>query len=203
MQLISKVAVSAAKLEILAEGRPWWNKPAWRTMMPSSPHRQAEDILLRFQELRRDQDERPLSDRLDDLESVSMPPWWKLSEVRALVYRLHRTMWASRIGRVVVTKLSPGKSITPHVDTGQNAAYYDRFQVCIGANTGCVFTCGGVRRTFSPGEIWWFDNRLEHSVVNDGKSDRLTLIIDLRVEDFGDGWRDTPASGHRLAQASA
>jgi hypothetical protein len=31
-----------------------------------------------------------------------------------------------------------------------------------------------------PGEAWWFNHRLMHSVVNNGTEDRVHLIIDYR-----------------------
>jgi len=31
------------------------------------------------------------------------------------------------------------------------------------------------------GEIWWFDNSVEHEVMNNGADDRVLLIVDIRT----------------------
>ncbi len=31
------------------------------------------------------------------------------------------------------------------------------------------------------GEAWWFDNSQEHEVVNNGITDRIHLIVDIRT----------------------
>jgi aspartyl/asparaginyl beta-hydroxylase (cupin superfamily) len=30
------------------------------------------------------------------------------------------------------------------------------------------------------GEVWWFDNTVEHEVVNNSADDRIVLICDIR-----------------------
>jgi len=31
-----------------------------------------------------------------------------------------------------------------------------------------------------PGELWWFENAIEHEVTNNSANDRIHMIIDLR-----------------------
>jgi hypothetical protein len=33
----------------------------------------------------------------------------------------------------------------------------------------------------APGEIWWFDNSVEHEVINNSAGDRIHLIVDVRM----------------------
>jgi len=214
-QMITRFHLGAVRDEIEALEGGDWNQHPYRTKMPRSPHREADDIILRFQDIelaikdRRSyrqggcEDRRPPSPVVDDLEAVPYPMWWQLTETRALVYRMARQFSAGRIGRAVITRLRPGARVYPHVDDGANADYYDRFQVCVAANKDCIFTVHGLGYGFHQGEIWWFDNRFEHSVVNNGSTDRITLVLDLRVESEGDGWRNAKASDRRAAGAAA
>jgi hypothetical protein len=31
------------------------------------------------------------------------------------------------------------------------------------------------------GEIWYFNNKLEHSVENNGVDDRISMVVDIRT----------------------
>lgn len=199
-QMIARLNLSAMREEIDGLDEDWWNRHRYRTGMPHSPHREADDIILRFQERRYGF---RCGSVQDDLESVPYPAWWALPETRTFVYRMMYRLNAGRIGRAVITRLRPGKQIYPHVDDGDNAEYYDRLQICVRANYGCVFKVGDLGFGFHQSEVWWFDNRVEHSVVNGGDTDRITLVMDLRVESEKDGWRNPKASDHRAAGAVA
>jgi aspartyl/asparaginyl beta-hydroxylase (cupin superfamily) len=88
---------------------------------------------------------------------------------------------ADRIGRIIITKLSPGLKISLHQDMGAPNNYYQRFHVAIQSDEGQVFKCGDEEFTPENGEVYAFNNSLEHGVENNSKIDRLTMIVDLRT----------------------
>jgi quercetin dioxygenase-like cupin family protein len=191
------------RAEIKELGESAWNQHPYRRLMPGSPHREADDIILRFQQPARERSIYDHRTTADDLETVPYEAWWSMRETRALVYRLMKAMPASRLGRVVVTRLKPGKQIHMHADDGANAAYYDRFQICVSANNQTRFIVKERSYVFQPGEVWWFDNQVTHGVVNAGDTDRITIILDMRVEGTDDGWRNAKTSDHRVVGAVA
>ena len=85
-----------------------------------------------------------------------------------------------QLGRVLITRLAPGKRIAAHADQGAPATYYTRFQYVLQSEPGCTFRCGDEVLTMKPGEVWQFDNEREHEVVNASASDRLACVIDVR-----------------------
>lgn len=154
-----------------------WDTNPLRTTHPASPHTQAHDILLRFNEITKGEEAKVI----DEHESVNYPAWYKLPQAQAMVFDLMRTVNGLRLGRVMITKLVPGAVIAPHVDGGSHAAYYERFHITLQNNPGSVFKCGDETVHMAAGEVWWFDNQVEHSVVNNSGDDRLTMIVDIQV----------------------
>lgn len=147
-----------------------------RTQFEGSPHRQVDDIWLRFNEILQD----PAA-VVDDHESINYPAWWALPEAQNICLDLMRMVRGERLGRVLITRLAPGKSIAPHVDGGSHALYYQRFHVALQGLPGAMFLCGDETVQMRTGEVWWFQNRVEHSVVNNSADDRITLIADIKT----------------------
>ena len=166
-----------------------WNTERLRTTHQGTPHTEVDDILLRFNDLepykKAAAEGKPISEYassiLDEHESICFPAWYKLPEAHQIIFNLMSYFHAIRLGRVLITRLPPGKKIAPHVDGGTHAAYYDRYHFILKNNAGSIFRCGEESITMNAGEIWWFDNAIEHSVENYSNDDRLTMIIDIRI----------------------
>jgi hypothetical protein len=164
-----------------------WNTERLRTTHPGTPHADVEDILLRFNDLTPYKiavaEGKEVSEYagtvIDEHESICFPAWHALPQVHEIIFDLMRYTRAIRLGRVIITRLAPGKVITPHVDGGSHAAYYRRYQLMLNNNPGSLFHCGGETVTMKTGELWWFNNGLEHSVENYSAEDRIAMIIDL------------------------
>jgi hypothetical protein len=62
-----------------------------------------------------------------------------------------------------------------------HAEYWDRFHVCLASAPGANFRCGDEWVHMNPGEIWWFNNRLEHEVINNSGADRIHMVVDIRT----------------------
>jgi hypothetical protein len=163
----------------LAQQPDLWNAYTLRTRTAGSPHLEVDDILLRFQ---------PLDGRSSDhRECVNYQALDRLPQARAHIAGLMARLQGERLGRVMITRVPPGHRIAPHADIGSHPMhydtirYYDRFHVVLQAPDASVFRCADEAVHMAAGECWWFDNSLEHEVWNDGDTDRLHLIIDLRT----------------------
>lgn len=172
--------ISVAPLLNAVLRRDLWNAHTLRTAHPQSPHQQVEDIWLRFNELPTPGQEKEV---IDDHESVNYPAWYELPEAQSVCLDLMRQMRGERLGRALITSLAPGKTIAPHVDGGSHATYYDRFHVVLQGLPGSLFYCGGETVQMRTGEVWWFQNLAEHSVVNNSADARIHLVVDIKTPD--------------------
>lgn len=177
--LVARGLNVAPLVHAIARQPALWDQHRLRTEHEGSPHREVSDIWIRFNALA---DYEASGDRaavIDQHESVWYPAIDALPEVRPIVFDLAHLVRGERVGRVIITRLAPGARIAPHVDSGSHAAYYDRYQVALACPLGCWFRAGEERLQMQTGDVWWFDNGVEHEVVNDGREDRLAMIVDL------------------------
>lgn len=158
-----------------------WNENRLRTAHPGTPHTEIDDIWLRFNDLDEYTATGKVDSILDQHESVWYPAAAKLPQARPIIYDLMRRVEGERLGRVLITRLAPGKRIAPHVDGGEHAAYFDRYHVTLQNLPGSVFRAGNEQIAAKLGDVFWFDNAQEHSVVNNSVDDRLTMIVDIRT----------------------
>lgn len=155
-----------------------WDQNNLRTTHPQSPHTQVSDIWLRFNELPEAGQEHLVA---DEHESLDYPAYKSLPEARPLVMNLMHYVGGERLGRVLITKMVPGAKIAPHEDGGSHAAYYSRFHIVLESHPGTVFRCGDEQVYMPAGSIWWFNNKLEHEVINNSAGDRIHMIVDIRT----------------------
>jgi quercetin dioxygenase-like cupin family protein len=149
-----------------------WNENRLRKEYPNSPHAQVDDIWLRFQSVD--------GNVIDEHECIEYAAWHKLHSARHMVHTLLRQVEGVRVGRVVITRLPPGGTIARHADGGSPAEYYERFQIALNARPGVTFCVGDGAFEQRTGDIHWFNNQLEHEVVNNSDDDRVVMIVDIR-----------------------
>lgn len=155
-----------------------WDQNTLRTTHPATPHKEVSDIWIRFNELPKDGEEAKL---LDEHESIWYPAVNMLPEVRPLIFWLMARVGGERLGRCLITRLAPGCKIDPHVDGGSHAAYYERYHIVLQARPGSIFKCGDESVYMEQGDVWWFDNSIEHEVINNSDDDRIHLIVDIKA----------------------
>lgn len=155
-----------------------WNQNLLRTTHENTPHGQVEDIWLRFNDLEL---AKTRSDIMDQHESICYPAWHALPQAHEIIFDLIRYVKGIRLGRVLITRLAPGKCVLPHIDSGDHAAYYDRYHVMLQNAPGSIFRAGNEEVTMKAGEVWWFDNQQEHEVINNSRLDRITMIVDIKT----------------------
>lgn len=155
-----------------------WDHNTLRTTHPQTPHKQVSDIWLRFNELPKSGEEEKI---IDEHESVWYSAIDKLPHALDLIFGLMTMVKGERLGRALITKLPAGKCIEPHEDGGSHAAYYERFHIPLQSYPGSLFRCGDETVHMSAGEVWWFNNSIEHEVINNSAEDRIHLIVDIKV----------------------
>lgn len=117
----------------------------------------------------------------DQHESIDYPNYALFPEARELVRALMTRVSGVRLGRVMINKVSPGGRIYPHADSPEHANYWNnRLHIVLQSLPGNDFRCENEHVHMRTGEVWWFDHRLEHEVINNSADDRIHLLIDIR-----------------------
>ena len=105
---------------------------------------------------------------------------------------------------VRLLRLHAGSSIAEHVD---HALDFDdgevRIHIPIVTSDDVKFYLDGARLVMAPGECWYTNVNLPHSVDNRGATDRIHLVIDCHVDDWLRGVFATtprPRCDHYAAQ---
>lgn len=154
-----------------------WNLFTLRQTTPGSAHHDTECIVLRGP--------KTISTEsvFNDLDADWLPYVGSLGAISgAVIDALQALEPIDALGRVMVVKLKPGGRITPHVDEGAYAEYYDRFHMVLDSQVGNWFSCGAESIVMHTGELWQFNHRLLHSAANLSQSDRIHIIIDARLQ---------------------
>jgi hypothetical protein len=156
-----------------------WKTDTYLRDYPQGPFNQVDTIFLRFPPASVTELERGAR---DPHECVWMDGWVHLPAARALVFGLMTRVDGERLGRVMINRIAAGGRIYPHADTPEHAEYWDRYHVVLRSGPGCSFRCGDEQIHMATGEVWWFQNALEHEVWNNSDGDRIHLIVDVRTE---------------------
>lgn len=173
-RLFSDIDTTPHVMELMANPG-LWNANDIRTKYEQSPHYEVDDILMRFNDLSN------ISEIVDDKDCLNYPAMFALPRCADLIYMLMGYVRGERLGRCIVAKLPPGGKIAPHVDEGAPADYYDRYHIVLQAAPGCMFQAGDEKIMMKKGDIWWFDNKQQHTVINNSVDDRICLIVDIRL----------------------
>jgi Aspartyl/Asparaginyl beta-hydroxylase len=161
-----------------------WKEDTYLRDYPQGPFGDTETIMLRFPVKSVYETEKEVQDHLskyDQHESVDYPAYALLPEARPIIMGLMGYVGGIRLGRVMVNKLKPGGKVFPHCDTPAHAEYYSRFHIVLESEPGNVFRCEDENIYMRPGEIWWFNNKLEHSVENNSAGARINMIVDIKL----------------------
>jgi len=112
------------------------------------------------------------------------PAWRKLTALQPIIYDLMAKVRATHLGGILLTRIPAGGEVKPHDDRGGwHAEFYTtKVYVVIENNADCVNYCGDDEVVMHPGEAWEFDNLVTHSVVNRGKTPRVSAIACMRAE---------------------
>jgi hypothetical protein len=162
-----------------------WDQHSLRRTGEGTPHARMSDIWVRYNDIRPYQARGDLSGFNDAHVPIWYPAWYVLSALRPLVLSMAAHFQAEMIGGVLITRVPGGQSIAPHTDRGWHVDYYDKLYLSLRAPEHCYFSTKTQETSPRPGELWLFDNRVEHWVDNQSEEDRITLIVCLRTAVFG------------------
>jgi hypothetical protein len=157
-----------------------WNAHTERTQ-GDSPHRAVDDIWCRF---RAREELVSRESYAEPFVPVMYPAWHALPHLRPLVFALMTRLEAVQLGIVLITRVPAGKECAPHDDRGRWAAEFMNMKVAVplASNPQCLNTCEDEVCRMNVGEAWCFENQVVHSTVNHGETDRITLLVSMRVE---------------------
>ena len=164
-----------------------WKADDFLRKFPQGPFGETDTIYLRFQDKVEVDDAENLQAYTENRlagHDLHECPWRseinELPEARFHINSLMNSMGATRLGRCMINRIAPGGRVFPHADSPWHADYWDRYHLVLQSDPGNVFRCGAEQVHMRQGEIWWFENALEHEVTNNSANDRIHMIIDLR-----------------------
>lgn len=162
-------------LAALARNADLWDQDPIRTAHPNSAHVDASDILVFYGATKGS-----WAEIVNDVNAEPQTAWGRIPQLRPLVLGLMAKVEGTRLGRVVISRLPPGKSITPHEDAGAPVHVYSRYQLMLQSLPGVQFRCGTETLNARTGDCFWFENKQVHSVVNNSADDRIALLMDIQ-----------------------
>ena len=159
-----------------------WDANGYRTEDAASPHHGVPDIWLRW----RRKSELVSPDSYGEPHfSAFWPGWGLLPSLHPIVRNLSHAVDAVQLGGILITRVPPAGEVKPHIDRGWHASHYDtKLYLVLKANPLCLNYCGGEVEHFRAGDVWEFPNSVEHSVLNRGPTERVTVIICFRTAAF-------------------
>lgn len=176
------------------ETRPHlWNRYRVRTFHEQSAHRSLDDIILRYN--RFDEGDDFVDKVCSRIEVENYPPLAMLPMAHGLVQALMARVQGEHLGRVFISRIRPGIGIPLHSDRIAPAeeafpsriipaVYYDRYHIVLQSQPGVEFRCGDEALYMAPGNAYWFNNQIEHSVANNSAEDRIHLVADIHLPNY-------------------
>lgn len=194
MRFFKKIATGVDVKGIMAEltaNPQLWGQHSIRKTAPGSPHTGMTDIWVRYNDVAPYEASGDYRGFNDQHIPIWYPAWDALPSLQPLVFALSSAVRGEMIGGVLITKIPPGGRIERHTDSSWHVDYFDKFYLSLQSAPGAIFGCehDGETEILNPeiGDIWRFDNRMLHWVVNDSPVDRITCIICIHTEVFQNG----------------
>ena len=178
VQLAAGVDTTPILLELHRNADLWDRNPE-RRLYPGTPHGQMTDITVRYMP---ESDLTGLEVRRLEHRNVFWPAWYRLPSLRPLVFGLMTRVQAVELGSILLTRLPRDGEILPHSDAGNWAPAYYHCKAHVMLAGMSVVTCEDEVATYRQGDIFTFDNLLQHSIRNVGENDRICCIVSMRCE---------------------
>ncbi|RZI60691.1 MAG: aspartyl beta-hydroxylase [Pseudomonas sp.] len=181
--------VNVTPLMLAIQRRPeLWKADTFLRDYPQGPFGEIDSIILRFpdrpENFTEEQVELYKQNKLpgyDQHESKDQPAYAILTEARPLVMSTFAAVGGERLGRVMINRIAPGGRIYPHADTPEHVKYYSRFHIVLQSMPGVSFRSEHEEAYWETGSVFWFNNALEHEIINRSDTDRIHLVLDARV----------------------
>jgi hypothetical protein len=111
----------------------------------------------------------------------TMPDWQRYKDVlQPIVEQVvgYLKQPGGVVTRLALVRLRGGANIGPHVDEHAMAAKAHRIHVSLSDSPSVVYKIGGRKFSMRMGRAYDFNNRLRHSVRNNGRQPRVNIFID-------------------------
>lgn len=152
-----------------------WNAIKLRSEHPHSPHREVDDIWVRYN---------PIENYKGDMaafngehEAQWYPVAEQLTEAKRIAEALLHDLNGTRLGFVLITRIAPGKQCYPHIDQGWHARFYEKYCVQVRGDKSQVFNVDGQELRTEDGDLFRFDNSRIHFVKNHSDRERISMIV--------------------------
>lgn len=167
--------------EVLNQPYLWDKNPA--RLSKKSPHWDSHDIFLRGE----DETKFILGEKdWKEHGREHIPVWFKsidfLPSAKKIIRDINFYLCGEMIGGCYIYKVEPGHKIFPHIDRGWHPEYFDKFNVCLQSNDKAAFVYDDDRLIQKQGDIHYFRNDVNHSVINEGDTDHIVMIVCLRID---------------------
>ena len=174
--------VSGLKAELEAAPELWNDLPI-RTNFENSPHRESDDIWVRYNPRNKVYTESGVS--YEGIAGEHDPVWWdcieKIPSAKNICESVSERFNRKLMG-VFITRIPPGKQIYPHKDWGWHATTTDKYVVQIKGDHKQAFCFEDEELRANDGDLYWFFNQSTHWVKNESDRERISLIMALRRE---------------------
>lgn len=157
-----------------------WNQIRMRTSHPRSPHREVSDIWVRYNALDNLVEGMSIDAFNGPHESMWYPVLEHLPAAKELAENLGQKLGATALGGILITRLSPGCQVYPHIDRGWHAETYEKAAIQLKGCADQAFCFQDGELSAEDGESYWFHNTVPHWVRNDSDRERITLIVTFR-----------------------
>lgn len=166
--------VDVAPLIDALEAQPeLWDEITLRQDYPGSAHHDTNCIFLRGPYAF------TFAEYMGNTQAYDYPMMDALMPAIADVMRpIVNNLGVTELGYVLIVRLKAGGEIDPHIDEGAYAEHYERFHLVLTSEPGNEFTVDDETVHMAPGEVWWFNHRRLHSVINGSAYERIHVIFD-------------------------
>lgn len=162
-----------------------WNRNKAR-LLKTGPHWQTHDIWVRYKDDAENVASGDWANFADEHDPIWYPSYYALPAIKPLVFALMARVEGERLGGILLYKVEPGKEILPHTDTGWHADFYDKFNISIQSQPGCVFHYEGEEMHSVTGDVYWYMNDKDHWITNTSDRDQIVMSVSIRTHKYGD-----------------
>jgi hypothetical protein len=164
-KVLSGIDISPLLNQVLAHPNLWNTDDSWTRNKPNSVLYATDNIVLRYN-----------SGQVWNRSSLFI-----LTEVRPIIDALMQAIPGEVLGKILISRMTPGQTIAPHIDywPAPGAPFYQRYQIPISVSPACIFRCGDEDLFMEPGNAYWFNNQVEHSVINNSSDVRISMLTDI------------------------
>lgn len=177
--------IDVSKLAFELQRQPeLWNQHRERTAATDSPHRDADDIWIRYN------DKTPYVENMDGFNDPHFPVWYPayyaLPSLKPIISLLMGAVDGEHLGGILIWRVKPGDKIHQHIDTGWHVDFYDKYNVCIQGKdkTAFVWPEAGEMMPGQTGQVYHFANSEIHTVINESDEDFIMLCVCIRTHHY-------------------